>query len=97
MSSNINSQENIKTKNEQALYNLTYTQAQQRLHEIEQMLAKYVQNMQIKENTGNQASLDELCILYEEAQLLLKHCANLLNDTNQRIDVATEAGFVPYS
>ncbi len=86
--------------------NISYTEAQKRLQEIEIILSEY-QNKNNQQNSNSSIteskdtlmslSLDQLCELYEEGQLLLKHCANLLNTAKQRIEIASENGFIPYA
>jgi exodeoxyribonuclease VII small subunit len=92
--------------NAKAIQKLSYEKAMQRIREITIILTKHVELSETQENLKTETTqnnlqelleVEEVCKLYEEGQLLLKHCDDLLNKAQQRIEVATEDGLVPYN
>jgi exodeoxyribonuclease VII small subunit len=92
--------------NAKAIQKLSYEKAMQRIREITIILTKHVELSETQENLKTETiqnnlqellEVEEVCKLYEEGQLLLKHCDDLLNKVQQRIEVATEDGLVPYN
>ncbi len=73
--------------------NLSFEQANQRLEVINDILNK---NNNSQKSENKELTLNEMCNLYEEGQLLLKHCETLLNEIQQRIEIAKEEALIPY-
>ena len=91
--------------------NLSYEAAIQRLEAINGLLNQNANSLSVSVSVSSSIetqetlekginipslTLEQLCSLYEEGQMLLKYCEDLLNQAQQRIEIATEDGLISY-